>query len=88
MGCRPWCGIAFYYADPDQNVVELNINVFIEPWTATEYLESTASAMPAQVDPDKMIAAREVGASPWDIHKRAVAGEFAPAQPFDPGARF
>jgi catechol 2,3-dioxygenase len=35
-----------------------------------------------------MVAAREAGASPWEIHKRAAAGEFAPAEPFNPGARF
>jgi catechol-2,3-dioxygenase len=80
--------IAFYYEDPDQNVVELNTNVFGEPWTATDFLETAASAMPAQVDPDKMIAARHAGASGWDIHKRAVAGEFAPAEPVSPGDRF
>lgn len=80
--------IAFYYEDPDQNVVELNINNYGEAWTATEMLKSAASAMPAQVDPEKMVAAREIGASPWEIHKRASAGEFAPAEPFNPGARF
>ena len=30
------------------------------------------------VDPDKMIAARKAGASPWELHERAFAGEFAP----------
>jgi catechol 2,3-dioxygenase len=80
--------IAFYYEDPDQNVVELNINNYGEAWTATELLRTAASAMPAQVDPEKMVAAREAGASPWEIHKRAAAGEFAPAEPFNPGARF
>jgi catechol 2,3-dioxygenase len=44
--------------------------------------------MPAQVDPEKMVAAREAGASPGEIHQRAAAGEFAPAEPFNPGARF
>jgi catechol 2,3-dioxygenase len=37
-----------------------------------------------QFDPDKMMAARKAGASPWEVHKRALAGEFAPAQPYDP----
>jgi hypothetical protein len=36
------------------------------------------------VDPDKMIAARTAGASPWELHERAHAGEFAPPQPYDP----
>ena len=80
--------MSFYYEDPDKNIVELTINNYGEAWTATEYLKTAASAMPVQVDPEKMIPAREAGASPWEIHKRAVAGEFAPAEPFNPGSRF
>jgi catechol-2,3-dioxygenase len=80
--------IAFYYEDPDQNVVELNVNNYGDAWTATEWLKTAASAMPAQVDPEKMVAARGAGASPWEIHKRAADGEFAPAEPFNPGSRF
>jgi hypothetical protein len=41
-----------------------------------------------QIDLDKMIAARKAGASPWDLHERAVAGEFAPPKPFDQRTRF
>ena len=80
--------MSFDYEDPDKNIVELTINNYGEAWTATEYLKTAASAMPVQVDPEKMIPAREAGASPWEIHKRAVAGEFAPAEPFNPGSRF
>jgi catechol 2,3-dioxygenase len=40
--------------------------------------------MGTYVDPDKMIAARKAGASPWELHERARAGEFAPLQPYDP----
>jgi catechol 2,3-dioxygenase-like lactoylglutathione lyase family enzyme len=80
--------IAFYYEDPDRNVVELNINNYGEAWTATEALRTAASAMPAQIDPEKMVAAREAGALPWEIHKRAAAGDFAPEEPFNPGSRF
>jgi hypothetical protein len=29
------------------------------------------------VDPDKMIAARKAGASPWELRERAHVGEFA-----------
>lgn len=45
-----------------------------------------ARPMGAYVDPDKMIAARKAGASPWELHERAFSGEFAPAQPYDPRA--
>jgi len=27
------------------------------------------------VDPDKMLAARQAGASPWEVHERAFVGE-------------
>jgi catechol 2,3-dioxygenase len=44
--------------------------------------------MPAQLDLEKLVAARKAGASPWDLHERAQAGEFAPAEPFDPQTHF
>ncbi len=93
LGIRPmWAAdhgvaIALYYEDPDQNVVELNANNYSDAWTATEMLKSAASGAPAQIDPEKVIVAREAGASPWEIHKRASAGEFAPAGLYNPGAR-
>ena len=33
-------------------------------------------------------ARTETGASPWELHERAMAEEFAPAQPFDPRTHF
>ena len=80
-------GTAFYYADPDQNIVELSVNNYGDDWTATEHLRTAPAGM-AFVDPDKMLAARKTGASPWDVHERAVAGEFAPDEPQDPRAFF
>ena len=44
--------------------------------------------MPAHIDLEKLVAERKAGASPWDLHERALAGEFAPAEPFDPRTRF
>jgi len=78
--------MSFYYEDPDKNVVELTINTYGDAWTATEYLK-TSSSLPSPVDPDKMIALREAGTSPWELHKRALAGELAPAKQFDPRTR-
>lgn len=79
---------AFYYADPDANIIEINVDNFGNPLTSTEYLrnspEFAKNPMGAYVDPEKMIEAHELGASQWDIHVRARAGEFAPAQPYDP----
>jgi catechol 2,3-dioxygenase len=77
----------FYYADPDQNSVELNVNNYGNEWTAAEHMRQTSpSARPRRVfvDPDKMLAARKAGGSPWELHERAFAGEFAPAKPYDP----
>jgi catechol 2,3-dioxygenase len=78
-------GTAFYYEDPDRNIVELNVNNYGNEWTATEHLK-TSPPMLAQVDPDKMLAARKAGASPWELHKHASVGELAPAAPHHPRA--
>ncbi len=81
-------GMSIYYEDPEQNVVEINFNNYGSPWTATEYLRTANPGMPAQIDPNKLIDARKMGASPWELHERAMAGEFAPAEPFDPRRHF
>ncbi len=79
-----------YYTDPDRNSVELNINNYGDEWTATEHMSSAQQfgerPRRVQIDPEKMIAARKAGASPWQLHERAFAGEFAPAKPYDPRA--
>ena len=80
-------GTAFYYADPDRNIVEINVNNYGNASTATEHIK-TMPPMMVQIDPDKMIAAREAGASAWELHQRAGAGEFAPEKPFDRRGRF
>ena len=47
-----------YYADPDQNSVELNVNNYGNEWTATEHMKTWPSDRPRRVfvDPDKLIA--------------------------------
>jgi catechol 2,3-dioxygenase-like lactoylglutathione lyase family enzyme len=75
-------GTSFYYDDPDRNVVELNVNNHGNTWTATEHLKS-APATRVNVDPEKLVAARRAGSSPWELHERAIAGEFAPDKPFE-----
>lgn len=81
-------GTSLYYEDPERNVVEIFVNNFGSPSRATQYLRTANPGMPAQVDPDKMVAALKTGASAWDLHERAIAGEFKPAKPFDPRTRF
>ncbi len=79
-----------YYTDPDQNSVELNVNNYGNEWTATEHMRTASQSgerpTRAQIDPEKMIAARKAGASFWELHERAFAGEFVPAKPYDPRA--
>jgi len=78
----------FYYTDPDQNSVELNVNNYGNEWTATEHMKAASSSLerPRRVfiDPDKVFGARKAGASPWELHERAFTGEFAPAKSVNP----
>ena len=79
--------ISIYYQDPDRNVVEIDVNNYGSPQAATEYLRSARPGVPAQIDPEKLVAAqgRRLG---FGFAQRAMAGEFAPAKPYDPGASF
>jgi catechol 2,3-dioxygenase len=81
-------GISLYYQDPDQNRVEINASNYSDAWTATEHLRVSRGMMMAHLDPEKMVAAREAGASPWELHELAVRGEFAPEKPYNPGANW
>ena len=80
--------ISIYYLDPDYNRVELTANNYSDEWTATEHMKVSSGFAAAPFDPDKMVAARKAGASPWALHEGAVAGEFAPAAPQDPRSFF
>jgi catechol 2,3-dioxygenase len=79
---------AFYYEDPDGNSIEINACNYPERWAAIEHMQTSQDfdrkPLGVFVDPDKMIVAREAGASPWELHKRAWQGEFEPKTPFDP----
>jgi catechol-2,3-dioxygenase len=81
-------GMSLYYEDPDQNRVEINASNYSDAWTATEHLKVSRGMMMAHVDPEKMVAARKAGASTWELHERAVRGEFAPEKPYNPGANW
>jgi len=71
--------MVLYYVDPDQNRIELNASNYADEWTATEHIRSAQSTfMP--FDPDKLLAARTAGASPWELHQRTMTGEFAPGR--------
>ena len=77
------------YADPDRNIVKLNVSNYAEVWASIEHIQNSPDfarrPLGVDVDPDKLVAAHEGGAvSPWELHKRAWQHEFAPAQPYDP----
>jgi catechol 2,3-dioxygenase-like lactoylglutathione lyase family enzyme len=80
--------VAFYYRDPDQNIVELNVNHYGNEWTATEHMKTASLFTRIYVDPDKMVEARKSGASPWELHERSMGGKLAPDKPFDLGTQF
>ncbi|HYW00139.1 MAG TPA: VOC family protein [Candidatus Acidoferrum sp.] len=84
LGILPVCvadqgvGMCFYYEDPDQNIVELNVNNYGNDWTATEHIKKSQSMERADIDPEKLIDAHKKGASLWELHQRALAREFIP----------
>lgn len=84
MAADEGVGTSFYYVDPDQNNVELNIDNYGDPWTTTEAMMTLPSLGRREIDPDKMIEARRKGLSPWEVHERAAAGEFAPSRSYAP----
>ena len=74
--------IAFYYEDPDGNIVELFVDNFGDWDQSREYLRTYT--MGTLVDADKLVAARQAGMSFTELHRRAYAGEFPPSRPMDP----
>lgn len=51
-------GMSFYYEDPDENMVELNVSNYASEWIATEHMKNSPGFTRVHVDPDKMLAAR------------------------------
>jgi catechol 2,3-dioxygenase len=74
---------AIYYEDPDGNVIELNVNNFTSDWTVIEQLKALPSRLYVNLDPEKIIAERKAGASAWELHERALAGEFTPTSSYE-----
>jgi catechol 2,3-dioxygenase len=79
---------AFYYEDPDRNSVEINVNNYTDRWAALDHMQISPTfarkPLGVDLDPDKLVAAREAGATHWDLHLRAWQDEFLPETPFDP----
>ncbi len=79
--------MSFYYVDPDGNSVELQCDDFGD-WSQSkaimlESAEFTANPIGVTVDPEALLAARDAGATPADIHCRAYSREFTPDAPLD-----
>jgi catechol 2,3-dioxygenase len=79
--------MSFYYEDPDGNSVELQYDQFGDWGQSKEWMntaaEFAANPIGVYVDPARVVAARDEGASMEQLHARAYAGEFAPQGPLD-----
>jgi catechol 2,3-dioxygenase len=72
---------SFYYPDPDGNLVELQIDNFGSTEGSIAFMRTETFAnnpVGADVDPEKLIAARKAGMSREELHRRGYAGEFVP----------
>ena len=79
--------LSFYYLDPDGNSVELQVDNYGDWEKSTEYIRTDAGFAENPIghfaDPDAVVAAREAGATPDEIHERAMRDEFPPTTPPD-----
>ena len=79
MRKRPFARLGSFYLEKDPGIIRFLRSKFARPGgdslTSTEHLrtspEFAKNPMGKYVDPDKVIAAREAGASPWELHERA-----------------
>jgi catechol 2,3-dioxygenase len=73
---------SLYYYDPDENVVELQVDNFGDWDRSAEWMRTSAEfrANPIGVffDPDQMYRAHRSGMSFEEIHRRAYAAEYLP----------
>ena len=72
--------IAFYYADPDGNLVELQVDNFPTQKAAQEYMRNSpefrADPLGTFMDPELVIPELKNGVSHEEIHRMAWAGAF------------
>jgi catechol-2,3-dioxygenase len=76
--------LSYYYADPDGNNVELQVDNFGD-WRASKEWMRTSEEFKANpigqfVDPEQVAAEHAAGRSFEEIHAKAMAGGYAPAQ--------
>jgi 2-polyprenyl-6-methoxyphenol hydroxylase-like FAD-dependent oxidoreductase/catechol 2,3-dioxygenase-like lactoylglutathione lyase family enzyme len=76
--------LSYYYADPDGNNVELQVDCFGEWAKSKEWMRSSdefkANPIGQFVDPERIAADHADGVAFGDIHAKAMAGGYAPEQ--------
>ena len=75
---------SYYYADPDGNNVELQVDNFGDWAKSTEWMRTSpefkANPIGQFLDPEQVIADHQAGMSHAEIHAKAMAGGYAPEQ--------
>ena len=75
---------SYYYADPDGNNVELQVDNFGDWAKSTEWMRTSpefkANPIGQFLDPEQVIADHAGGMSHAEIHAKAMAGGYAPDQ--------
>jgi catechol 2,3-dioxygenase len=76
--------LSYYYKDPDGNHIELQIDNFGDWGASSEWMRTSpefhANPIGVFVEPALVAEAAAAGESHAEIHRRAMAGEFAPEQ--------
>jgi catechol 2,3-dioxygenase len=76
--------LSYYYADPDGNHVELQVDCFGDWTRSKEWMRSSpefeANPIGLFVDPERIAVDHLAGLSFAEIHAKAMAGGYAPAQ--------
>jgi len=76
--------LSYYYADPDGNHVELQVDCFGDWTKSTNWMRNSdefkANPIGVFVDPDRIAADHAEGLSFAEIHAKAMAGDYAPEQ--------
>jgi catechol 2,3-dioxygenase len=75
---------SYYYADPDGNNIELQVDNFGDWSKSKEWMQASedfkANPIGQFVDPERVAADRADGLSFEEVHAKAMAGEYAPDQ--------
>ena len=76
---------SLYYADPDQNLVELQVDNFGNWDASAEWMRKSEdfrqNPVGAFFDPDRVLAAHKAGATFEQLQKDTYAGKYPPSKP-------